>query len=66
MNLSQEKAPGSRLPSMSEWLDIMLGEVARKKEEEKSALEEAAQRDGRDAKENRLAADDHRVGGDNS
>jgi len=30
---------------MSEWLDLMLGEVARKNEEEKMALEEAARRE---------------------
>lgn len=29
---------------MSEWLDIMLGEIARKQEEEKAAREEAARR----------------------
>ena len=30
---------------MSEWLDLMLAEVSRKKAEEKAALEEAARRD---------------------
>ena len=30
---------------MSEWLDLMLAEVTRKKEEEKEALEEAARRE---------------------
>jgi vacuolar-type H+-ATPase subunit E/Vma4 len=30
---------------MSEWLDLMLAEIARKKEEEKTALEEAARRE---------------------
>jgi hypothetical protein len=29
---------------MSEWLDIMLAEIARKFEEEKNAVEEAAKR----------------------
>jgi hypothetical protein len=31
---------------MSEWLDLMLAEVSRKKAEEKAALEEAARRAG--------------------
>ena len=30
---------------MSEWLDLMLAEIARKKDEEKAAREEAARRD---------------------
>jgi len=29
---------------MSEWLDLMLAEIARKKDEEKAAREEAARR----------------------
>ena len=33
------------LQRMSEWLDIMLGEIARKKDEEKAAREESARRE---------------------
>jgi hypothetical protein len=34
---------------MSEWLDIMLGEIARKQDEEKAAREEAARRHPEDS-----------------
>ncbi len=34
---------------MSEWLDVMLSEIARKREEEKAAKEEAARRSAESA-----------------
>lgn len=33
---------------MSEWLDVMLGEIERRRQESREAEEEAARRDGED------------------
>lgn len=40
---------------MSEWLDLMLAEVTRKKDEEKAAQEEAARRKDSPSKDAQLA-----------
>jgi hypothetical protein len=40
----QKRKWQDRLRPMSEWLDIMLSEIARKRQEEKAAKEEAARR----------------------
>ena len=58
MNLSNQKfrwSPSLKIPSMNDWLDIMLEEIDRKKREAAEAKTESARRSSGDEKSQRQA-----------